>query len=88
MAAMMEMRRRRLCAHQKPHPQIAAEQQIVLRGIKAAVSERVPRQMHHPQPAPERQFVAVGDRHIDFPPPVPGDRATRRLQHATHPRGP
>ncbi len=52
--------------------QVAAEQEIVRLAVEAAVAERVAGQMHDPQPAPERQLVAVGDRHVDD-----GGRPTR-----------
>ena len=50
---------------------VAAEQQIMLCAEKSAVAERVARQMHHLQFAPERQLLTVGQEFINQRGPVP-----------------
>src|SRR5947209_2172950 len=66
---------------------VAAEQQIVLRAVKAAVPRRVARQVKHAQSAPERKFLSVAQKFINRARAVAEQKSSAGLQSPTPSRG-
>ena len=62
---------------------VSTKKQIMLRAVKSTVAERMPRQMDHPQSAPERKFLQVGDEFVNCRRTIPEQKSPSRFQPTT-----